>query len=108
MQTYTKSSRGFAVKNEDRWMNQTKWGLRLYRTTYESDEQWSEFMSRFKAAIVIYKPWRENDLSPDYYKGVIDEELMVSLDFDVVDNKAKFDRATRPQLIADFKTWVAR
>jgi hypothetical protein len=79
----------------------------MYRTTYENDEQWSEFMNRFKAAIVIYKPWRENDPSPDKYKAIIDEELTSCLDFGVVDDKAKFDRATRPQLIADFKAWVA-
>lgn len=78
----------------------------MYRTTYEDDSQWSEFMTRFKAAIGIYKPWRDGDFSPLGY-GTIDDQLTASLTFDVVEDKAKLDRATRPELIADFKAWAA-
>jgi hypothetical protein len=89
-------------------MNQKKWGFRIYRTTYESDEQWTEFMRRFKAAIEIKKPWRTQDpFDCRYWEIPLDEGLMSCLDFQVVDDKEKFDRATRPQLIPDFNAWVA-
>jgi hypothetical protein len=87
-------------------MNQKKWGFRIYRTTYKSDSQWSEFMTRFKAAITILKPWRESDPFPNGY-DIYNDQLTASLAFDVVEDKASLDRATRPQLITLFKAWVA-
>jgi hypothetical protein len=63
MRSYTRSSKDPSAPIENRWMNQRKWGFRIYRTTYEDDEQWSTFLTRFKSSIKIRKPWREQDVT---------------------------------------------
>ena len=62
-------------------------------------------MTRFKEGIALYKAWQENDFL-DRDRNKIDERRLAALDLEIVEDLNKYNRASRPEFIEDFKAWV--
>jgi hypothetical protein len=79
------------------WIRQKKWGFVIYRCTYKDDAAWSNFMRIFKDMIL----GGIVPLSESLNQDVIDR-----LAFDVREDRALFQKATRPELRDDFLAWA--
>lgn len=71
-----------------------KWGLVIYRCTYESDTEWTEFMSRLSNQI-------QNAL--EFYNGL---DMLSSLDTTVFEDRAGLDGASKSAVREQFKNWT--
>ncbi|OOQ85078.1 hypothetical protein PEBR_31278 [Penicillium brasilianum] len=77
-----------------------KWGWVFYRTTYEDDEAWDIFKQKLNISVrsII-------DLDP---RLELNEAMFDKLHFIFVEDKAKFDGASKEELRAHFQDWVAK
>jgi hypothetical protein len=69
------------------------WGLVIYRCTYKSDSDWSEFITRFRAHIVRYL---------DFYKAL---NLLDNFTMTVFEDKS-LDGATPALVRGKFNEWA--
>lgn len=77
-----------------------KWGWVFYRTTYDDDEAWDIFKQKLNISvrsIIGLDPRLE-----------LNEAMFDKLQFVFVEDKAKFDRASKEELRAHFQDWVAK
>ncbi|KAJ5210634.1 hypothetical protein N7491_010441 [Penicillium cf. griseofulvum] len=76
-----------------------KWGWVFYRTTYEDDEVWDSFkrILNFSVRSII-------SLDP---RSELNEAMFDQLEFIFIEDKAKFDGASKEELRAHFQQWVA-
>lgn len=76
-----------------------KWGWVFYRTTYKDDEAWDIFKQKVDISVrsII-------NLDP---RSEINEAMFDKLKFVFIEDKAKFDGASKEDLRAHFQEWVA-
>lgn len=76
-----------------------KWGWVFYRTTYKDDEAWDIFKQKLNISVrsII-------NLDP---RSEINEAMFDKLEFIFIEDKAKFDGASKEELRAHFQEWVA-
>ncbi|KOS39278.1 hypothetical protein ACN38_g9886 [Penicillium nordicum] len=76
-----------------------KWGWVFYRTTYKDDEAWDVFKQKVDISVrsII-------NLDP---RSEINEAMFDKLKFIFIEDKAKFDGASKEDLRAHFQEWVA-
>lgn len=70
------------------------WGFIIYRCTYDSDDEWNEFMERLRYRI-------RKTLT--FYNAV---DLMDSLGFTVIEDRKKLDDVEASVISEHFKTWA--
>lgn len=70
------------------------WGFVIYRCTYDSDDEWNEFMDRLRYRI------RQ---TLEFYNGL---DLMESLGLNVIEDREKLDDVEASVLPEHFKTWA--
>ncbi|KAJ5506925.1 hypothetical protein N7453_005882 [Penicillium expansum] len=76
-----------------------KWGWVFYRTTHKDDEAWDMFKRTLNLSVrSIIKVDSRSELN----KAMFDK-----LDFIFIEDKAKFDGASKEELRAHFQEWVA-
>lgn len=77
-----------------------KWGWVFYRTTYEDDEAWDIFKQKLNISVrsII-------GLDP---RSELNEAMFDKLQFNFVEDKAKFEGASKEELRAHFQDWVAK
>lgn len=72
----------------------TTWGYVIYRTTYESDADWAEFMYRLRA-------WAEDSM--DFYNG---QDVLDQMTWTIFDDEEDFDGADVATIRRHFQTWT--
>jgi len=70
------------------------WGFVIYRCTYDSDDEWNEFMSRLRYRI---------RKTLEYYNGL---DLMDSLGLTVIEDSENLDDVEASVVREHFKTWA--
>ena len=75
--------------------NHRTWGLVIYRCTYESDPDWSEFMARLRHQI---------HRTLEFYKGL---NMLNSLAVTVFEDPASLDGASKSAVREHFTKWAA-
>ncbi|KAJ6183809.1 hypothetical protein N7519_005110 [Penicillium mononematosum] len=75
-----------------------KWGWVFYRTTYKDDEAWDIFKQK-----VIISVRSIINLDP---RSELNEAIFEKLKFVFIEDKAKFDGASKEELRAHFQEWV--
>ncbi|KAL9639681.1 MAG: hypothetical protein Q9164_000773 [Protoblastenia rupestris] len=75
--------------------NHRTWGLVIYRCTYESDADWSEFMTRLRYRV---------QSALKCYNGL---DLLDSLDITVFEDRVSLDGASKSAVREQFKKWTA-
>ncbi|KXG45970.1 uncharacterized protein PGRI_048260 [Penicillium griseofulvum] len=76
-----------------------KWGWVFYRTTYEDDEAWDMFKRTINLSV---RSIISLDPRPELNEAMFDQ-----LEFVFIEDKAKFDGASKEELRAHFQQWVA-
>ena len=71
------------------------WGFAIYRCTYDSDPDWTQFMQRLRL--------RMTEMLEFYYR----EDIMDNFDFTVIENRDLFDGASTSTIREHFKSWAA-
>lgn len=69
------------------------WGFVIYRTTYDSDADWAEFLRRLRFHM---------EDAFDYYNG---RDILEKFTLTVVDDRAAFDGATTDTVRRHFQQW---
>jgi hypothetical protein len=77
-----------------------KWGWVFYRTTYEDDKAWEIFKQKLNISV-------RSIISLDP-RSVLNEAMFDKLQFTFVEDKAKFDGASKEELRAHFQDWAAK
>lgn len=72
----------------------TTWGYVIYRTTYENDADWAEFMRRLRA-------WAEDSM--DFYNG---QDVLDKMTWTIFDDKEHFDGAGTETIRSHFLDWI--
>ncbi|KAH0329990.1 hypothetical protein KCU71_g417, partial [Aureobasidium melanogenum] len=70
------------------------WGYVIYRTTYESDADWAEFMRRLR--------WWTTD-SMEFYNG---QDVLDRMTWTVFDDRERFDGANVATIRGHFRDWA--
>jgi hypothetical protein len=70
------------------------WGFVIYRCTYDSDEEWNEFMERLRYHI---------RRTLEFYNGL---DLMDSLDLTVIEDREELDDVEASVVREHFRTWA--
>ncbi|KAK4565616.1 hypothetical protein LTR86_003464 [Recurvomyces mirabilis] len=70
------------------------WGFVIYRTTYDHDTDWTEFMRRLRA-------WTAENM--DFYHG---DDVLQRMTWTVFDDRAQFDGVDAAAVRRHFRTWV--
>ena len=70
------------------------WGFVIYRCTYDSDDEWNEFMDRLRYRIRKIL---------EFYNGL---DLMKSLGLTVIEDREKLDDVEASVVREHFKTWA--
>lgn len=73
-----------------------KWGWHIYRCTYKSDDDWSEFMKKLKTA---------SQRAIDFYGATYDAVARQRI-WTVVEDRARLENATKSDVRRMFKEWV--
>jgi hypothetical protein len=76
-----------------------KWGWVFYRTTYKDDEAWDIFKQKLNISVRSIV-----NLDP---RSELNEAIFDKLEFVFMEDKAKFDGASKAELRAHFQEWVA-
>ncbi|KAJ5746031.1 hypothetical protein N7520_011213 [Penicillium odoratum] len=77
-----------------------KWGWVFYRTTYKDDEAWDNFKQRLNFSV-------RSIISSDP-RSEVNEAMFDKLQFVFVEDKAKFDGASKEELRSHFQEWVTK
>ncbi|KAJ5479939.1 hypothetical protein N7530_005448 [Penicillium desertorum] len=75
-----------------------KWGWVFYRTTYKDDEAWDIFKQKVNISVRSIV-----NLDP---QSELNEAIFDKLEFVFIEDKAKFDGASKEELRAHFQEWV--
>jgi hypothetical protein len=75
-----------------------KWGWVFYRTTYKDDEAWDIFKQKVNISVRSIV-----NLDP---RSELNEAIFDKLEFVFIEDKAKFDGASKEELRAHFQEWV--
>ncbi|KAK3679999.1 hypothetical protein LTR78_000376 [Recurvomyces mirabilis] len=70
------------------------WGFVIYRTTYDNDTDWTEFMRRLRA-------WTAENM--DFYHG---DDVLQRMTWTVFDDRAQFDGVDAAAVRRHFRTWA--
>lgn len=91
-QPVTRHAANIRENQAQRWLNQKKWGLVIYRCTYKDDTKWAAFMEVFEAMGRCHT--------------IDDPKLDATLTFDVREDKILFQSDDLANVREHFETWI--
>lgn len=89
-------NRADMIEDQMHRCNESTWGFLVYRTTYDSNADWLEFISRLNATI-------KDDF--DAYNG---SDVFDRMNMTVMSDKELFDGASTHDVRKHFQGWIAR
>ena len=93
-QVSTHSSHADRIEANYQADGHSTWGFAIYRTTYESDEDWTELLRRLRM-------WTTDNM--DFYNG---QDVLDRMTWTIFDDRERFDSANTSTIRRHFREWA--